>query len=79
MRSPVSEVLDWDLTSPSASFSSTFIAPWPTWMGMAGQPGHVMWHAEGVKLPDIEALPGPFYARMARDFPQRLRVKPDRA
>lgn len=75
MRASVREVLDWDLSAVPASFSSTFISPWPVWMDMAGHEGHVMWHAEGVKLPDIDALPGPFYARMARDFPDRLRVK----
>ena len=72
MRAQATEVLDENLTAVRAGFSSTFLAPWPRWMEMAGHEGHVMWHAEGVKLHHIDALPGPFYSRMQRDFPDRL-------
>lgn len=59
-----------------ASFSSTYMAPWPKWMEMAGQPGHVIWHADGVKLRSIAELPAAFRERMQAQFPQRLQALP---
>jgi hypothetical protein len=55
-----------------ASFSSTYMAVWPRWMNMQGQPGHVVWHADGVKLESADALPAAFLARMRAQFPERL-------
>jgi hypothetical protein len=59
-----------------ASFSSTYFAPWPKWMEMAGQPGHVIWHADGVKLDSVAELPPAFRARVEKLFPERLRALP---
>ncbi len=59
-----------------AGFSSTYFAPWPKWMDMAGRPGHVIWHADGVKLESVAALPEPFRKRMQAQFPERLRALP---
>ena len=60
------------LTSIPALFASTYMAPWPTWMGMQGQPGHVIWHADGLKLDRIEDLPAPYLDRLRRLHPQQL-------
>jgi hypothetical protein len=59
-----------------AGFSSTYFAPWPKWMDMAGRPGHVIWHADGVKLDSIAELPAWFRERMEREYPERLRALP---
>ena len=60
-----------------AGFSSTYFAPFPKWMEMAGQPGHVIWHADGMKLDSIDELPPEFRRRMD-EFPERLRALPYR-
>lgn len=70
-----------DLADPSrafvpAGFSSTYFAPWPKWMQMQGRPGHVIWHADGVKLESVDQLPVPFLERMRAQFPERLRALP---
>jgi hypothetical protein len=61
-----------------AGFSSTYFAPFPKWMDMAGQPGHVIWHADGVKLGSVADLPEPFLERMQSKFPDRLKALPFR-
>lgn len=59
-----------------AGFSSTYFAPWPRWMEMGDRPGHVIWHADGVKLESVEALPASFMERMRREHPDRLMALP---
>lgn len=59
-----------------ASFSSTYFAPWPAWMEMQGQPGHVVWHADGVKLQSVEELPAHFRRWMTERHPERLAAPP---
>jgi hypothetical protein len=69
-----------DLARPfvPAGFSSTYFAPWPKWMEMSGQPGHVIWHADGVKLESVADLPRDFRERMERLYPERLKALPYR-
>jgi hypothetical protein len=57
-----------------ALFSSTYFAPWLGWMGMQGQPGHTIWHADGVKLAGIDELPAAFLERIRRLHPGQLEV-----
>lgn len=59
-----------------ATFSSTYFAPWPAWLELAGQPGHVVWHADGVKLGTVAELPTRFRGWMDRRFPERLAAPP---
>jgi hypothetical protein len=59
-----------------ASFSSTYFAPWPAWMEMQGQPGHVVWHADGVKLESVERLPAHFRRWMDQRHADRLAAPP---
>jgi hypothetical protein len=59
-----------------ASFSSTYFAPWPRWMEMDGQPGHVIWHADGIKLDSVAGLPAHFRGWMEDRFPERLAARP---
>jgi len=75
-RALKAELFDADLPNVPASFSSTYFAPWPTWMEMQGQPGFVVWHADGLKLPSVDRLPAHFRAWMDQRFPERLAAPP---
>lgn len=77
-RARLADLADDARASVPASFSSTYFAPWPKWMDMAGQPGHVVWHADGVKLDSIAELPPAFRARVEKLFPERLQALPYR-
>lgn len=59
-----------------AAFSSTVFMGWLKWMDMRDHPGHVIWHASGVKLRSIDELPREFRARAEREYPQRLSARP---
>jgi hypothetical protein len=59
-----------------ASFSSTYFAPWPRWMEMDGQPGHVIWHADGIKLDSVADMPDHFRGWMEQQYPERLAARP---
>lgn len=59
-----------------AGFSSTYFAPYPRWMEMDGQAGHVVWHADGLKLRSVAELPAAFRERMEARFPERLAAPP---
>jgi hypothetical protein len=75
-RAKLADLNDLDRGFVPAGFSSTYFAPFPKWMEMAGQPGHVIWHADGVKLDSVNELPEPFMKRMQARFPERLRALP---
>jgi hypothetical protein len=77
-RARLADVLDTQRAFVPASFSSTYFAPWPRWMEMSGQPGHVIWHADGIKLDSIDDLPRDFRERMEKLYPERLRALPYR-
>ena len=78
-RARISELHDLDRTFVPAWFSSTYIAPWPFWMEMPNHPGHVIWHAEGLKLESIDGLPRAFRDRMEDQMPDRLYAPPYKA
>ena len=40
--------------------------------GTAEQPGHTIWHADGLKLSRVEELPSAFLDRVRRLHPQQL-------
>lgn len=74
---PLSQVLDPEARRYGAHFSSTFFAPWLGWMNMDGRPGHMIWHAGGVKLSSVDQLSPRYRARVERDHPERLTGLPD--
>lgn len=78
-RASVADVLDTDRAFVPASFSSTYFAPWPAWMEMEGQPGYVIWHADGLKLESVERLPARFRRWMEDGYADRLHTPPERA
>jgi hypothetical protein len=75
-RARIADLADPGRAFVPAGFSSTYFAPWPRWMEMAGQPGHVIWHADGVKLDSVAGLPRWFRERMEAQFPARLQALP---
>jgi hypothetical protein len=68
------DLLNKRLASCPAEFSSSYIARWPTWLEMGDSAGHAVWHADGVKLPHIEALPKSYLQRLRAEFPEQLKV-----
>lgn len=71
-KAKIADLHDLDEPFVPTSFSSTYFAPYPRWMEMAGQPGHVVWHADGLKLASVARLPDHFRAWMDRRYPERL-------
>jgi len=43
---------------------------------MKDQPGHVIWHASGVKLRNIGELPREYRERAEREYPERMSARP---
>jgi hypothetical protein len=74
MFASVAEFNDKELPRISAVFSSTVTMPWLHWMEMDEQPGHLLWHAAGAKLPSIDSLPRDYRLRAEADYPDRLEV-----
>jgi Protein of unknown function (DUF1838) len=70
------DLLNRRLGACPAQFSSTYIAPWPRWMEMGDAPGHVVWHADGLKLQNVAALPTDYLERMRQLYPEQLTVAP---
>lgn len=59
--------LDSDEPCLPAHVSWTRIAPWLPFMRMAGQPGHLVYHAEGTKLDGYKDLRADIRERVERD------------
>lgn len=73
-RAKIADLKDRERGFVPAGFSSTYCAPWPKWMQMEDRPGHVIWHADGVKLDSVAELPEAFGKRMQAQYPDRLRA-----
>ena len=58
-----------------AFFSSTYMVGYPAWMDMKDQPGHAIWHADGLKLKSVDELPREYLQRIRRLHPQQLTVQ----
>jgi hypothetical protein len=70
------DIADTRLAAVPATFSSTVFMGWLKWMDMAGIPGHVVWHASGVKLRSVDELPAGYRERAMREFPERMTARP---
>jgi hypothetical protein len=70
------DFLDSRATALPATFSSTVFMGWLKWMNMAGEPGHVIWHAAGAKLRSLDELPQEYRERAEREYPERMTAKP---
>jgi hypothetical protein len=78
MFAPLKSLADRKLASLPTVFTATVFNPWPKWMEMTGQPGHVVWHASGVKLKSISELPDEYRRRVEQEYPKLLTAKPER-
>lgn len=75
MSVPREKFLDERILALPTMFSSTVFMGWLKWMGMQGQPGHVIWHASGAKLQSIADLPREYRERAQREYPERMTAK----
>jgi Protein of unknown function (DUF1838) len=78
MFAPVKDFANRRLASLPTVFTATVFNPWPKWMEMTGQPGHVVWHASGVKLRSVEDLPAEYKKRVEQEYPKLLSANPGR-
>jgi len=76
MFAQIDDFLDQSLLNLPATFSSTVFGPWLGWMDMAGQPGHLIWHAAGAKIVSVAELPAEFKDRLEREHPERMTANP---
>lgn len=74
MFATVNEFNDDEMRRIPAVFSSTVTMPWQEWMDMEGEPGHLLWHAAGAKLPSLDALPAEYRRRAESEYPERMSV-----
>jgi hypothetical protein len=65
---------DSELPRIPAVFSSTVTMPWLEWMEMEDEPGHLLWHAAGAKLPSLDGLPAEYRKRAENEYPERMSV-----
>lgn len=73
---PRREFLDRRIDALPSAFSSTVFMGWLKWMDMKDRPGHVVWHASGVKLRSIDEVPREFLDRAQKEYPERLTARP---
>jgi hypothetical protein len=57
-------------------FTASVFQPWPAWMQMGDRPGHVVWHASGVKLKSTDEIPDEHRLRALKDHPAFLKLAP---
>lgn len=67
---------DPQIRSLRSSFSSTYFSPWLGWMGMSGQPGHLIWHSSGCKLNSADEVSDGYLERAEHLFPGQLTANP---
>ncbi len=73
---PRRDFVDARIGALPSVFSSTVFMGWLKWMDMKDHPGHVIWHASGVKLRSIDELPREYLERAQREYPERLTARP---
>lgn len=66
------QFLDSSIDRLPTMFTASVFQPWPAWMQMGDRPGHVVWHASGVKLGSINEIPDEHRLRASKDHPAFL-------
>jgi len=74
MFAPLAAFADSERPRLPTVFSSTVSMPWLEWMDMGEQPGHLLWHAAGAKLPSLDELPADYRRRAEAEYPDRMKV-----
>jgi hypothetical protein len=72
------EFLNKKIKSFSTMFTAAVFMPWPKWMEMGDRPGHIVWHASGVKLKSIDELPAKHRERALKEHPDRMTIVVDK-
>jgi hypothetical protein len=72
--SPLALFEDEKLVDLPAGTAGGYIFPWPKWMNMGDQPGHMFATWSGRKLKSVDNLPEEFVARALSDRPDLLAV-----
>lgn len=76
MNCALEEFTDPAVERLSTQFASTVFMPWRAWMNMDGHPGHLIWHAAGLKLDSVDSLPPAYRARLEAEHPDKLTARP---
>jgi len=75
---PLEQFNDQRILNLPTVFASTVFMPWLKWMEMGDRPGHLIWHASGVKLGSVDDLPEEYRKRAAAEYPEYLTADPER-
>lgn len=76
MNCSLKEFRDPAVQRLNTQFASTVFMPWRNWMNMGDRPGHLIWHAAGLKLDSVECLPPAYRSRLESEHPDKLTVNP---
>lgn len=76
MNCSMEEFSDPAVQRLNTQFASTVFMPWRNWMNMGERPGHLIWHAAGLKLDSVESLPPAYRARLESEHPDKLTASP---
>ena len=66
------QFLNPKVDSLAAMFTAAVFMPWPKWMEMGDRPGHIVWHASGVKLKSVADIPAEHRDRAMKEHPERM-------
>ena len=73
---PRSQFADSEVTSTDSFFTSTYLSPWLSWMGMGERAGHLVWHSSGRKLASIDEVPAEYRQRVDKEYGGVLTANP---
>ena len=76
MNCPLGDFADPGIERLNTQFASTVFMPWREWMNMGERPGHLIWHAAGLKLDSVDSLPAAYRARLETEHPDKLTARP---
>ncbi len=70
------ELHDPNLPKVYTTASPTYIAPWLSWLNMAGHPGHTVWAGPARKLDSVKQYPRELLDLIEKYHPEKLSAKP---
>lgn len=66
-----------EITSTNSFFTSTYLSPWLSWMGMGDRAGHLVWHSSGRKLSSVDEVPAEYRQRVDAEYNGVLTADPE--
>ena len=76
LHCPLQQFNDSGMERLDTQFASTVFMPWRDWMNMGDHSGHMIWHAAGLKLASVDALPADYRQRLEAEYPDKLSARP---